>query len=222
MKLTKTPNPIPDHLYRGDDDRAGIRKLKSTIQHNQYQTNLINGGEGRTIFETPITKLINVHVGVGWDKTHFLSFSEDILTASRYGSRNLLLSQSELEDHYTEYLEDDEKWTFALITLQTDNIDWTVLDKGVYEGFYDPTLRLFENTSARYRVILLDVKTILSGWKNFDASYNKAFSNAVRDKEWLLLPATIVALNGSFHEYSAILDGRPIKCKKLSLDNTLG
>lgn len=218
MKLIKSPKQIPDRLYRGDDDQAGIRKLRSTIQHNQYQTNLINGGHGRTIFETPITKLINAHVGVGWDKTHFLSFSEDILIASRYGSRNLLLSQTELETDYNEYLEDDERWTFALLTFQTDNIDWTMLDQGVYEGFYNPTLRLFRETNARYRVILLDVKTILTGWKDFDASYHKAFSNAVRDKEWLLLPATLISLNGGFHEYSAILDGSVINCKKMYLD----
>lgn len=213
MKLKRAFNQIPERLYRGDDDRTGIRKLKSTIHHNQYQTNLINGGEGRIIFETPIIKLINVHVGIGWNKTHFLSFSEDLLTAYKYGSGNLLLSEIELEDRYEEYLEDDEKWAFALITLQTDNIDWKILDKGVYEGFYEPTLRLFANSC--YRVVLLDVKTVLSEWKNFDTSYARSYSNAVRDKEWLLLPATIINLNGGIQEYSAILDGRSISSKKL-------
>lgn len=218
MSISKTKYKIPPFLYRGDDDKTGIRKLKSTIHHHQFQTNLINGGEGRTIFEVPLTNLITSHVGVGWEKTHFLSFSEEIQVAYRYGSRNPLLRTEEFNARYSDYLEDNDKWDFALLTLHTDSIQWTNLENGVFEGKFDPALTLFKKTGVPYRVILMDVKTILTKWKDFDTSYSKAFSNASRDKEWLLLPATKISLNGKTDEYSAILDGAPIRYRKFVLD----
>jgi len=152
--------------------------LRATIQYNQYQTNLINGGEGRVIFENPIINLINKHVGIGWAKTHFLSFTEDIHTAYKYGSRNMLLGEEEIEYKYVEHFEDSSDWNFALLILDTSKVEWAKLQDGIYEGFYEPTLKLFAHNNEKYRVLLIDVRTILSEWKNFDQSYSKAFVNA--------------------------------------------
>ena len=53
-------------LFRGDSDYSGQRFLKHTLHHGQLQTNLINGGNGRKIHETPIVDLVNKHVEIGF------------------------------------------------------------------------------------------------------------------------------------------------------------
>ncbi len=207
---------IPDRLYRGDDDKAGIRKLRTTIQYNQFQTNLVNGGEGRLIFESPLSRLIEIHVGIGWEKTHFLSFTEDVHIAYKFGTRNQLLTAGDMENGYSEFVEGGDNWKFALMTLHTDLVDWSKLDHGVYQGLYKPSLEKFKITGLPYRVILMDVKTILNDWKHFDASFSKAFANAVRDKEWLLLPATFIQFNAGRIEFSAIIDGACMSSQKIA------
>lgn len=89
-------------LYGGDADKFGVRKLKDTIHFSQLQTNLINGGHGRDITEYPLQELIKKHVGVGWQQTHFLSFSTNIDNAFKYGSGNIDAEYSDPTEHYSE------------------------------------------------------------------------------------------------------------------------
>ena len=207
-------NNIPSFLYRGDADKYGTRKLKLTIDNYQFQTNLINGGEGRMIFEKPLKELIDKHVGVGWDKTHFLSFSEDVLTAYKYGSGNLSLKSEEIDLLYDEYYETNSNWDFAIINLDTRKIVWNNIEPGVYEGIYKPQLFKFSRLNTGYRVLLLHVETILKS--SVGAKYFTSVGKAMIDKEWLLLPATTVPLNFNKSEYSAILDGgEKISFKKI-------
>src|SRR5437764_15229151 len=68
---------VPRFLFRGDADPHEERKLRSVYPdsfHGFLLTNLSNGGSGREIFTGPLVAAANRHVGVGWPKTHFLSF----------------------------------------------------------------------------------------------------------------------------------------------------
>jgi hypothetical protein len=195
---------LPEFLYRGDADKTG-KRLRETIQHNQYQTNLINGGEGREIFETPLLDLISKHVGNGWSKSHFLSFTENLLTAYQYGSGKKNLTTDQMEIGFLDYYDTQNDWDFAILTLQTENARWHELGPGVFEGFYQAGLRTFVKDNPEYRIILMHVATILSYVG--DLGYRRALVNGERDKEWLLLPATLFTFNKNLSQYSAILDG---------------
>ncbi len=69
----------PRYFYRGDSDPNNERQLQSVYplgSHGYLLSNLSNGGSGREIFITPLVEAVTHHVGVGWLKTHFLSFTE--------------------------------------------------------------------------------------------------------------------------------------------------
>ena len=204
---------IPLKLYRGDADRNGIRKLKETIHFGQLQTNLINGGEGRVIMEKPLQELINKHVGVGWDKTHFLSFSSNKFTALGYAAGIVGDNNLYNEFDYTGYYENDSDYDFALLTLHTDKVLWNEIEHGVFEGLYEPGLLKFSQSGQPYRVILINVEQVLR--ESGNNAYKDSLANAIRDKEWLLLPATLIMFNFGRMECSAILDGACISYEKI-------
>lgn len=189
---------IPFKLYRGDADRNGIRKLKETIHFGQLQTNLINGGEGRIIMEKPLQELINKHVGIGWDKTHFLSFSSNKITALGYAAGIVGDNNSYNEFEYAVYYENNSDYDFVLLTLHPDKVMWNEIEHGVFEGKYKPELLKFSRLGESYRVILINVEQVLR--ESVNNSYQDSLANAKRDKEWLLLPATLTMLNSGRKE----------------------
>ena len=168
---------IPPKLYRGDADSKGIRMLKETIHFGQLQTNLINGGEGRVIMEKPLQELINEHVGIGWNKTHFLSFSSSITTALGYGASVPGDKTFENELEYDEYYDNDSSHDFILLTLHTDKAEWVEIGSGIYEGLYSPSLLKFSLLVKQYRVILINVEEVLRTSANND--YQNSVANAV-------------------------------------------
>lgn len=189
--------------------------MKSTIEHYQLQTNLINGGNGRIIFEKPLLDLIDHHVGIGWSKTHFLSFSEKETTAYRFG---IGCQIEELENkilNYTHYFDQNTNWDFAIIVLGTKNIKFNEINNGVYEALYLPTLTKFKYLRY-YKAIFINVSKALTNHARYIESYN----NSIRDREWLVLPATKILLNSNISEYSGILDGGCIsEIKKFKLES---
>jgi hypothetical protein len=206
----------PPTLYRGDSDPLGWRKLKSTIGNQQFQTNLINGGQGRLIFETPLQQLINKHIALGWEKTHFLSFSEDNHTAFKYGSKNLELSSVDRDLQFTEYLNSDTNWDFAILEHNSKKVAWRIIQPGLYEGIYPPGLIMFSRLNIDYRILLFNVEQILSTESN--SKYKQSIENARRNKEWLLLPAILTKFNFNQSEYSGILDGTCFEFRKFKND----
>ncbi|WP_339880787.1 hypothetical protein [uncultured Algoriphagus sp.] len=190
---------IPD-LYRGDSDPKGTRYLRHTLHHYQLQTNLIKGGEGRKITESPIVDLVDRHVSKGWNTTHFLSFSSNLNVALRFG---IGCEPDEMEQRKNSYSEDyfgnDSVWDFAILKIETVQMTLSEICKGAYSGIYQPTLLMFQHLNY-CRVMLIDVGQYLS---QFDG-YEKSKANAKRDSEWLILPANPL---GVLNEFSASLDG---------------
>lgn len=184
---------LPQLLFRGDRDPENKRDLKATLGSGLMLTNLCKGGSGKAIFNQPLKKSINAHVAIGWDKTHFLSFSESKDTAIHYASA---------DKEYDETYEIKETWDFALMTFQTSRLTETSIkqiDKGVFHAQFLPTCNEFVPS---FKIFLIDIVTHLKSLVNSDTDLTKAISNAERDKEWLILPAFPFG-NG---EYSSKLD----------------
>jgi hypothetical protein len=104
---------VPRFLFRGDADSREERKLRSVYPgnfHGFLLTNLSNEGSGREIFTGPLVAAVNRHVGVGWPKTHFLSFS---------ASRDRAVAFAAGREQYRLVPTDAERWDSAVITLDT-------------------------------------------------------------------------------------------------------
>lgn len=202
---------IPQYLFRGDADPHGIRSLRATLDYDQLQTNLLNGGNGREIFEAPLVKLLAKHIAIGWPCTHFLSFSSLKKTAYHYGLNDKEFKLQDPEDK-CEYGDGDD-YTFALLTFHTEKIRWTETSPGVFEGLYDTDLITFKKDNPTYRILLFDVCKILS--LNPDDKLKEAIENANRDQEWLLLPATLKEFNFGQKGFSGIMDASCISHEKI-------
>ncbi|MFY0601954.1 MAG: hypothetical protein JXR03_19930 [Cyclobacteriaceae bacterium] len=178
----ETIDLIPERLYRCDSDPDGKRKLKQTFGKGEILTNLSNGGLGREIFQFPIENLIGQHVSPGWQQTHFLSFSEDEEIALRYST-----SGSE----HVEYYDNDEAWDFALMIFgksQIRNKPIKEIAKGIYLCYYAPLLISNQPFAC---IILIDVVKHLQYQASLiERNFDTAITNAKRDKEWLILPAS--------------------------------
>ena len=182
--------PFPKYLYRSDSDKENKRKLRETIKSELLMTNLCNGGNGREIFSNPLGQLINKHISVGWNKTHFLSFSTNEQTAFHYGSND---RQS---DEVYEY---NEHWDFALFSFETAKLfhdSITEINTGIYSAQFLPSCNEF---LPSYKVILIDAATHL---KNISLKNNLDLTGAIakanQDTEWLILPAIPFGHNGEF------------------------
>jgi hypothetical protein len=183
-------------------------------------TNLSSGGSGREILSFPLVSTVNRHVAEGWQKTHYLSFSEDRSKAISFASGR---SQMKLEPV------DSAPWDAALITLDTGRFtNCEELEDGVYRCEYpgwaftensqlsDP-MRLLRNlTNAPHsgrlvRILLIDVVSFLRAQAaTARESLVEATENAKRYSEWLVLPIDQPPdLQG---ELTAKLDDACIRC----------
>jgi hypothetical protein len=89
------------------------------------------------------------------------------------------------------------------LELDTDRVDWSELEPGVFEGFYPTSLSTFRRFSDQFRVVLFDVCNVLKNSSN-SADYRVEFANAERNREWLILPANNLP---EIEGYSGKLDG---------------
>ena len=195
---------LPKFLFRGDRDEKKSRRLKETINSGILLTNLCNGGNGKEIFTNTLVELINRHINIGWDKTHFLSFSTDEQVAFSYASHG---------EQYEELFDYQEDWLFAVLTFDTTLITPDSLQEistGIYSAYFTPICYEF---LPKYKIILIDVISHLqniSNNKNDDLS--TTIKKAERDKEWLILPANPFGNNG---EYTAKFDSYCISSKRI-------
>ena len=104
---------IPEFLFRGDADSREERKLRSVYPLSYcgfLLTNLSNKGSGREIFTAPLVAAVNRHVGAGWPKTHFLSFS---------ACRERAIAFAAGPEEHRLVPTDTQRWDSAVITLDT-------------------------------------------------------------------------------------------------------
>jgi len=195
---------LPKYLYRGDADPHNKRKLKETFKSGLLLTNLCNGGNGREIFRNTLENLVNKHITVSWDKTHFLSFSTNEQTAFSYGANG--------REHFEVY-DDFEIWDFTILTFDTsllisDSIQQ--ISDGIFKADFFPTCNEFSPT---YKVVIIDTLSHLISISNKNTiDYSTAINNAKKDNEWLILPASPFGYNG---EFTAKFDTACITDKKL-------
>lgn len=183
---------LPEYLFRGDSDPNNKRNLKSTLFNGLMMTNLCNGGSGKEIFNRPLQQSINAHVSIGWDKTHFLSFSESKDIALHYGCN---------DNNYEEIYDEKGDWDFALITFKTSLLDSNIrqVGHGIYSANFIPTCKEF---LPLFKILLIDVVTHLESLNILNTDLRDAIFKAERDKEWLILPAYPFANS----EFSSKLD----------------
>jgi len=200
---------LPRFLYRGDNDKKEIRKLRETLHHRELLTNLLNGGNGSKIFSSDFISLINDHILEKFDFTHFLSFTESLQSAYRFGLKLHSINDQIIEECCEETYDYKANWNFAIMTIDTSRL--TVVSNtypGIYECSYTPELYKFKRNGL-YRVILIDAT------KALDRKYQTSIEYALFDNEWLILPATPVLFENGAIEYSGILDGACISSIKL-------
>lgn len=196
---------IPKYLYRGDSDLSNKRKLRELFRSDLLLTNLSSGGNGREIFDLPITQSISRHVGIGWDKTHFLSFSSDENIAIQYGSNN---------KPYYDIFDETEYWDFAVFTLDSELLvpnNIIQLETGVYSAQYTPANNEF---LPFYSIIIIDVVAHLKSINS--NSIKNALYKAERDKEWLILPTARFGTTGEFtskFDMACISERRFFRCQ---------
>ena len=173
---------LPKYLYRGDRDSLNTRKLKNTVGSGLLLTNLCSGGDGKKIFNQTLAASINTHVSIGWDKTHFLSFSEDEERALYYATGNF--------NDYEEVYDLKGAWDFVLLTFDTGRLTDASIEEvksGLYKANFIPSCKEFQPSFPTY---LIDVSKHLKSLSAHTAiDLRKAIANAEQDKEWLVLPA---------------------------------
>lgn len=192
---------LPNFLFRGDDDSENFRNLRANVDHRQFQTNLLKGGDGSKIFTEELMELVNEHILSRYKTSDFLSFTDRLKSAYRFGLKLHTINQ-EIIDKCCEEIYDKEYWDFVLITLNTDlflGVD--VLYKGIYECQFHPHLTKFARLGYPYTVILINPLDALT------EKYGTAKEYATYDNEWLVLPATKIELNFNKSEFSGVLDG---------------
>ncbi|MGD0960571.1 MAG: hypothetical protein ABSB19_12265 [Methylomonas sp.] len=191
---------IPQLLYRGDADPLRERKLKE-VRPGKLQggllTNLSNGGSGLEIFSYPLPESVERHVAIGWEKTHFLSFSKSRDKALAFAANPSKRTLQEVKS--------SDNWDTALITIETSRfIRSQEIVPGIFKCQYrgltpvgvDPNISQNERIArlAAYGrmpeklvdVLLIDVVSALCSRKNTNSA--QTLANAKRDEEWLVLP----------------------------------
>jgi hypothetical protein len=175
---------IPKLLFRGDSDKQNFRKIKETFNSGVLLTSLSSGGVGKIIFKQPLNELIVKHIGVGWNKTHFLSFSSNKDIALKYGS-----DKENIEEVYN----DNENWDFLLFTFSTELLikeKIIEVSTGVYKAEFHPNCKEFLPT---FTIILINCYDYLSHiTEGNKLNFKKEINNAKKDSEWLILPANLM------------------------------
>lgn len=165
---------IPNNLYRGDSDPKNERKLRQTINQNCLLTNLSNSGSGKEIFSNPLKDLVSKHISPGWNKTHFLSFSESKKISIKYGRGQ----------NHNYILTDLDDWDFVVVVFSKEAIikeTMVEIDEGCFICEYHTESLEFHPV---YKLYAINVYIYLCSKK----ADNNLIEKAKLDKEWLILP----------------------------------
>ncbi|MEQ3219765.1 hypothetical protein [Butyricimonas virosa] len=202
MCITK----IPDTLYRGDcgKDRNGeeVRYLRTEAWKKHLYTNLIHGGNPAEIFFTELGDLVKKHIDPGWHKTHFLSFTSKESQAQRYALHidNEKYAEQIIYNEYINCRIEKDKWDFIIAKLYKHRVDYKEYTsyRGVYLGSY------LDDQNQTHNICLIDAQEYL---KQMSPNAQKAYNNAKRDQEWLVLPLDPMPDNSKFLSALFVLPG---------------
>lgn len=188
---------MPYLLYRGDSDPAYKRKIREFYDPNinggysssgLLLTNLNNSGIGREIFETSFQNLVQRHVCPGWNKTHFLSFSECEDRALFFGSGG---------KKYIPWF-GEKNWDFFILRFSLSSmtsIYKNEIFRGVYYMEYDTQQIEF---NYRAKIILINLVEYFNALIKLNIKIApEHLLNVKRDKEWLIIPVNEFS-NGEF------------------------
>lgn len=178
------PTPRPSVLYRGDQATRYNRKNGTSLMVDKYKayglhTNLMCGGNPLEVSRDGIAPTVTKHIN-GWDKSHYLSFSEDQATAEAFAGgmtrRQLVHPQG-------------ASWEAAIFSFDVSQMTWTRMIDHVYFG------EKFVPTAPQYfpggitRLALIDCVSLLRTQIQIGKSNAMhELSLAHHDKEWLIIP----------------------------------
>lgn len=210
--------PMPQNIFRGDQDSHRIRKVRENWNRGWLQTNLGDNGHGSELFKAPLVQLVERHVNSLWPKTHFLSFTADRRIAESFACGSSGKSLLALPENAPE-------WDTAILTLDCKRLK--ILREGSPGFFYcsyphrsqqivnlsvGAIARLAQDINRQDRLIpilLIDVLTVLNEISSRTVEVLEAKRKAERDREWLVLP-----MEPFETEYTALLDDSCISNKE--------
>lgn len=199
VQIDRDTMKIPQYLFRGDSDPQRKRQLRSAWPGSSAYgifSNLSNSGVGHDIFNSPLKALVNRHVAIGWEKSHFLSFSESRERALDFAAGPTKVELKSIES---------DPWDTCLMTLCTDCFiaEPEQLEIGAYKCIYRglaprridalplaeyiaATVAVLSQTRPNIEILLVNVERFLT--EKAQAVFQEALNNAQRDREWLVLP----------------------------------
>jgi len=212
---------LPERLYRGDSDPKNERQVCALWSRSCLITNLACGGSGKAIFNAPLVVSVRKHVADGWDKTHFLSFTDNYETAKKFAAGNPAKPVEQVDSN-------SDDWRTIVYwsdtTVFQNVIEW---EAGIYTASFPGNLPkhvgakpgLFANFARAHeivgqvgkpiKVLLIDVlKYVTAKIAEGVPDLEVAESYAKQDTEWLILPMEPFRGNDGLltDEFSARLD----------------
>jgi|GEM_PF-1583394 len=192
---------LPKLLYRGDSDPARKRGLHATWDRSCLLTNLASGGSGKDLFNAPLIESVNKHVAIGWDKTHFLSFSASPERAKCFAAgdppRDLVPVPNDSPDWETVVY-----WSDTSVFQNIRELEPAIY-AAIFPGYLPRNVGQVPNVlmdiarayeiqgreGSAVRVILINVAKYIEGKIATGVEgLHRALTFAEGDQEWLLLP----------------------------------
>lgn len=224
---------LPRYLYRGDSDPNKVRRLKESWgSHGYLFTNMANGGNPFEIFNAPLIESIQRHVDIGWERTHFLSFSECYKVARRFAAGR---------DEHEMYPSMNNRWDAAIFTFDINQLsDLQVLGSGIFAATYpgrspigdtgDLGSKIMrycanrEHEGQPVSILLVDVVSQIKACIAEFPDLHSALQKAQSDLEWLVLPKDppIGDAPNSGGFTACLDDGCIAKCDKFIFNGTSG
>lgn len=203
-------------LWRGDSDSLNSRLLRTTLPVAEgLASNMINGGNPFALSQQGFVQSITNHVSLGWQHTHFLSFSKNKQIAQGFaiGHSGKQLQRSNQQNWDTLIVELDmnrlthiqslaagmDHYTFQELPLQQNLIQIPLFPLGLARQL------AFQNRISSIRnILMIDVHQHLTQLQTTGQSISQqAISNAQRDQEVLILPLDPIQGSGGS---TALLD----------------
>jgi hypothetical protein len=191
---------------------------------------MANGGNPFEIFNDPLIESIQRHVDIGWERTHFLSFSECYKVAWRFAAGHEEREMSHSMNNL---------WDAAIFTFDTNQLsDFQYLEPGIFAATFPGRSLIGDTDNHGYKImrylanreyqgqpvsiLLIDVVSQIKARIAQFPNLHSALKKAQTDLEWLVLPKDQpigdAAISGGFT--ACLDDGCIAKCDKFTFNET--